>query len=494
MNATNPLARLDRIVSEAHQIYRGQPQVSARLDMCAQRINEPLRIAVAGAIKAGKSTLLNALVGEDVAPTDATECTRVVTWFRHGPKPLVSAQYDGGRVVNVPVRRRGGGLTFDLGHLTANDVDRIDVEWPVSRLSHTTLIDTPGTTSLSSDVSARTLALLTPDEGEPGADAVIYLFRSLDDSDVEFLRQIGEHVGGGAGPIGIIGVVSRADELGVGRVDAMHSARQAAKHITRELELTGLCQTAVPVAGLIACTAKTLRQQEFHDLRQLATVASEDLEFALLSADRFVSSDKLPIEPESREQLIRRFGPFGIRIAMTCLRAGAVDSPSLVDDLLYRSGIGELEQVIDVHFGQRAEELKTHTVLLMLKDLLAEYRVPGASVLARQVDELIANVHGFEELRLLARLRSNRTTLGDRDLGDLHRMLGSRGTGAAQRLNIDEFAVAGVGTDTAMAEIKRWRAKARHPLSDQFTASACMVAARSAENILSQLRQGVSRL
>lgn len=488
MTTPTPLSRLRRIIDEAQQIYRDQPNAWAGLDTCKRRIDEPLRIAVAGAIKAGKSTLLNALVGEDIAPTDATECTRVVTWFRHGPKPMVTARYGGTRTIDVPVCRRGGGLTFDLGRLTANDVDCIDVEWPLARLSHTTLIDTPGTTSLSEDVSARTLSLLTPDQGESGADAVIYLFRSIDDSDVVFLRQIADHISAGAGPIGIIGVVSRADELGVGRLDAMHSARQLAKQVTRELELTGLCQTAVPVAGLIACTAKTLRQQEFNDLRQLASVSQDDLELALLSADRFVRSDKLPTDPQSREQLIRRFGPFGIRVAITCLRAGARDSVSLVDDLLYRSGIGELEEVIDVHFGQRAEELKAQTVLLMCKDLFAAFPARSAAPLAKEVAELISSTHGFQELRVLAKLRTTRTTLSDEDLADLKRMLGSQGTGTAERLNIDPFAVTGVGTDNALDEIDRWRKRARHPLTDHFTAAACMLAARSAENVLAQLR------
>ena len=42
-----------------------------------------------GKVKAGKSTLLNALVGEQIAPTDAGECTRIVTWYRDAPVPRV---------------------------------------------------------------------------------------------------------------------------------------------------------------------------------------------------------------------------------------------------------------------------------------------------------------------------------------------------------------------------------------------------------------------
>ena len=75
------------------------------LERIGQRLNQPIRIALAGTLKAGKSTLVNALVGEDIAPTDATEATRIVTWFRNGPTPKVTANHRGGRRSNVPMTR-----------------------------------------------------------------------------------------------------------------------------------------------------------------------------------------------------------------------------------------------------------------------------------------------------------------------------------------------------------------------------------------------------
>ncbi len=143
--------------------YRERPDVFNELDRIAGRLNQPIRIALAGTLKAGKSTLVNALVGENIAPTDATEATRIVTWFRHGPIPKVTANHLGGRRSNVPIAR-DGGLTFDFGRLDANDIVDLDVEWPAAELIDATIIDTPGTSSLSRDVSERTLRLLVPPE------------------------------------------------------------------------------------------------------------------------------------------------------------------------------------------------------------------------------------------------------------------------------------------------------------------------------------------
>ena len=316
--------------------YRDRPDVHNELDRIGRRLNQPIRIALAGTLKSGKSTLVNALVGEDIAPTDATEATRIVTWFRHGPTPKVTANHRGGRRSNVPIARDPGdrGLTFDFARLDPVDVVDLDVEWPAAELIDTTIIDTPGTSSLSRDVSERTLRLLVPDDGVPRVDAVVFLLRTLNAADIALLKQIGTLVGGSAGALGVIGVASRADEIGAGRIDAMMSAKDVAKRFTGELDNTGICQAVVPVSGLLALTARTLRQSEFVALQKLAGVDAADLAKALLSADRFVREDSpLPVDAATRASLLDRFGMFGIRISIAVLSAGVSDSVRLADEL-----------------------------------------------------------------------------------------------------------------------------------------------------------------
>ncbi|WP_137144295.1 dynamin-like GTPase family protein [Mycolicibacterium sp. CR10] len=476
----------------ADPAYRQRPDVHNELERIGRRLNQPMRIALAGTLKAGKSTLVNALVGENIAPTDATEATRIVTWFRHGLTPKVTANHRGGRRSNVPITRdpHGGGLTFDFASLDPGDVIDLDVEWPAAELIDATIIDTPGTSSLSRDVSARTLRLLVPEDGVPRVDAVVFLLRTLNAADIALLKQIGELVGGSAGALGVIGVASRADEIGAGRIDAMMSAKDVAQRFTAEMDRTGICQAVVPVSGLLALTARSLRQSEFVALEKLAGVESAELAKAMLSVDRFVREDTggspaLPVDAATRAALLDRFGMFGLRISIAVLRAGVTDSVALADELLERSGLVALREVIDQQFAQRSDLLKAHTALLSLRQLVQRNPVYATPHILADIDPLLADTHAFEELRLLSQLRSRATTLNDDEMASLRRLIGGSGTDAASRLGLQPDAPHD-GPRAAFAAAQRWRRRAEHPLNDPFTRRACRAAVRSAEALVAE--------
>ena len=140
-----------RVLLLAIDAHRHQPETARWLHDQLRRLDEPLRVAIAGKVKAGKSTLLNALVGEQVAPTDAGECTRVVTWYRDGTTPRIVLHPRTGTPRPLPVRRHDGALEIDLGATPAEECERLVVDWPAQSLRTTTLIDTPGIASTSKD-------------------------------------------------------------------------------------------------------------------------------------------------------------------------------------------------------------------------------------------------------------------------------------------------------------------------------------------------------
>src|SRR3982750_2475287 len=72
-----------------------------------KRLGEPLRGAIAGRLKAGKSTLVNALIGRRVAPTEVGECTRIVTQFRYGASDRVDVWRKNGSRSSLPLGDAG---------------------------------------------------------------------------------------------------------------------------------------------------------------------------------------------------------------------------------------------------------------------------------------------------------------------------------------------------------------------------------------------------
>jgi tRNA U34 5-carboxymethylaminomethyl modifying GTPase MnmE/TrmE len=65
------LADVRLLCERAAQLAQAAPTTAARIAAVRDRLDGPLRIAIAGRVKAGKSTLLNAMVGERLAATDA---------------------------------------------------------------------------------------------------------------------------------------------------------------------------------------------------------------------------------------------------------------------------------------------------------------------------------------------------------------------------------------------------------------------------------------
>ena len=109
------------LLQQARQIYDGDAPALAVIDDLAERLDGPLRIAVAGMVKAGKSTLLNAVIGEEIAPTDAGECTRIVTWYRYGATPRVTLhRLAGGHERGAGALARAFGEEFVWARAYAN--------------------------------------------------------------------------------------------------------------------------------------------------------------------------------------------------------------------------------------------------------------------------------------------------------------------------------------------------------------------------------------
>ena len=307
----------------------------------ANRIGEILwtapRIVVVGRLKAGKSTLVNALIGAPVAETAALEATHVVTVYRNGAPSRAELVAPDGRRETVPiVAGRTGPIT-----VAGNDIAYIDRILPSDALSRLTLIDTPGLATLTeSNERATRRALIDGVEQTRAAgvdaDAAVFLFDGAPRADeVEFLRELGFT------PLNTLGVLSRADAFGAGALGGRDPIDHARAHAdVLAARLAGYVAAVVPVSGLIAQTSHTGGFTE-HDARLLHTLVDLD---AIDLFDLLESDDPAPLSPADRDRLLDLIGEYGVLHGRSLAAAGAA---AVTDWLIDRSGIGYLHQLLN---------------------------------------------------------------------------------------------------------------------------------------------------
>jgi hypothetical protein len=474
------------LVHEAIDVYGDDPVSVSTLDGYARRLDEPLRVAIAGMVKAGKSTLLNAIIGEEIAPTDAGECTRVVTWYRYGSTPRITLYPLHGEPRSLPIKRRQDGrLNLDIGSTRAEDIDRLVVDWPTQSLRDLTLIDTPGIASLSKDVSARSIGFLVPDDGPSEADAIVYLMRHLHASDLNFLESFRDTAFGQSGSVNALAVLSRADEIGGGRLDSLLSARDIAERYRNDDSLRPFVLGVVPIAGLLAQSARSLRQSEFGELAELARLERGQRERLLMSADRFLRPTAgISASPEAREALLDRFGLFGIRLASVLIRSGVSEPTMLAHELARRSGLDELLQLFRAQFQARAGLLRARAALAGVEALVRDHPRSGSERLGTAIERILSSTHEFRELRLLVIARTSGLRLSPELSAEVERLVGGSGVDPAHRLALPEDSTATEMRSAALSALHRWRARAESPMTDRATVEVCDIVVRSCEAAL----------
>ncbi|MEV7168245.1 dynamin family protein [Streptomyces sp. NPDC093224] len=461
------------------------------------RLRRPLRVAVVGRVSSGKSTLINAVLGEELAPTGITDLTFTVTWLTHGPRRTVTAHFADGRppVPFQPGELAGlaGGVRTDGSARPPEGVDHLRVTDPHPRLTAFDLIDTPGLDSVFEADSQSTLRLLGRSPAEVRASSAEHAGRA--DALIavapcqglaENLRTLLSDLRGGGfaehGPISTVGALTKVERLWPDHPDPLVRGAELAATTLAVAGTDRILFTLRPVAGLLACGAAGLTDRMFADLLLLAPLAGRPssrpgrdvLTVRLGRGPQWEQQPdpELPVPPSRRRELSRRLSPYGVHLACRLLHEGFVDDPAgLRAALLERSGIGAFTDLLENHFGGRADLIRlrgrldhVYEVRSCPAERLSETDLRRADGALAPLLELDRDEDGFLELEVLRDLY--RGLLGFADgarAAEVARVLGEQGSTAAARLGLPPGAGPAELSRAARAGRSRWSAAAADP-------------------------------
>lgn len=470
-----------------------------------------MRVAIVGLIKAGKSTMMNALLGEAVVATGTVEATFNVNWLKYGETPTLRVIFKDGRPPEPKSFDELAAVTLradeNRDYLLA--IKYIEVAYPSGILKTFNLIDTPGLESYYKDDSQNTLDFLSLHGKEltestqseaSNADAVLYLFsQSLHSADQSVVEQIHGPSLGQPSPINAIGVLTKVDFYWPDSDDPLVAGYKISGRLRSDPRVNRLFYTVVPVAGLMAFGARTLTESDYEILTHLAELPEERFERLIRTVERFGTKDypDVPVDPPRRKQVLTRLGQFGVNRAVSLIRAGVHGRDDVAEKLYESSGVPQLNRLVSSHFGNRAFVIKLNTSLRQIAAACfrEQHRQTGdareiVEDIAGEFEAIEAQERAFTELRILRNYYEGKLAFDDDSVQQLLEVTGEYGTSCAARLGLGDAATLDDMVKVASDRTREWRYRADDPLvADRQTVHASNVLARAYERILNRVEQ-----
>jgi GTPase SAR1 family protein len=255
-------------------------------------------VACVGQFKRGKSTLLNALIGQPILPTGVVPVTTVLTVLRYGPTLGARVRVSDGRELDVDPGVLGDYVTEARNPANEKGVATVEVTFP-SRLlaSGMCLVDTPGLGSVFAANSATTQAFV------PHIDAALVVLGSdppISSEELALVENMGRQVEE------ILFVLNKSDRVADAdsQEAAAFTARTIAKRVDRDIEPIFRVSAAERIVGRVTRDWAQLEAA----LIELAGRSGAVLDAAAERGVARISRELLREIAEQRDALLRPVG------------------------------------------------------------------------------------------------------------------------------------------------------------------------------------------
>ena len=367
---------------------------ASRIEAMLERVDQPCELAVVGRVKAGKSSFLNALLGEELAMVGEKETTATINFFKYGsPKdeehPVRVVWEDGSE--EWQTRAFLDSLQGNTKEVLdkASKIDHLEyfVKNPI--LNNVTLVDTPGTGSIVDEHEDRTNDYLYADKEQlrkkhneqsinlkNRADAVIVITERVPTNETSTLVS---NLSMDTSAFNALGVMTKIDsEFNVSLEDWNRRSSQYAEMLKNQLN------TIIPISASIYKTVKKLeptgRLREIKD--SLKNIPSDEFEEVCSSKDNFLGN---------AADLNEYFNSYGVSYEQRCHLVEDINTwmtfytiakvlhcmpyEDAVEYLINYSGMERMKEVIERQFLNRSRIIRCAKIVRDMHAILDEINI-----------------------------------------------------------------------------------------------------------------------
>lgn len=206
-------------------------------------------LVVVGQFKRGKTSLINALLGEDILPVAVVPLTSIVTIMTYDETLRIKVYFNDGRVTEIKPESLADYVTEKGNPRNIKDVKEVLITYPSPYLKDgVRLIDTPGVGSIykhNTDVAYQYL---------PNSDAALFLLsvdQPMSKAELEFLNDVKEYSNK------IFFLLNKADYL---NEKDLHESIEFSKGVLKEM--MGADVRLFPISARLALEAKKCNSEE----------------------------------------------------------------------------------------------------------------------------------------------------------------------------------------------------------------------------------------
>ena len=229
------------LLAALHRLAAGNPELAELappLGRLREALDRPLTVTVMGEFNAGKSTFVNAFLGDEVAPMGVTPTTATVNLLKYGAEKKGRVLYTDETTREVPWAQVPAFLRT-LAPEEARRIRLVELLYPLEVLQRINVVDTPGLNSIHPEHEEVARRFIEE------ADAVIWLFSVDQAAKASEGEALGKIAAQGRKILGVLNKIDRTSEAELAQIVA-HVQSAVGERL----------ETIVPVSAKTALAAR----------------------------------------------------------------------------------------------------------------------------------------------------------------------------------------------------------------------------------------------